>query len=79
LTSYDTSLIVPNPNAYLFWDGVHPTATVHAILAERARMLLVGLPGDHNAAESVTFVRPKVARLAIAWREGPKIRKTRPP
>ena len=35
--SYDTSQIVPNPNEYIFWDDVHPTATVHAVLAERAR------------------------------------------
>ena len=46
--SYDTSQIVPNPNEYIFWDDVHPTATVHAVLAERARMLLLGLPGDYN-------------------------------
>jgi phospholipase/lecithinase/hemolysin len=46
--SYDTSQIVPNPNEYLFWDDVHPTATVHAILAERARALLMTLPGDYN-------------------------------
>jgi phospholipase/lecithinase/hemolysin len=47
-SSYNTSQIVPNPNQYLFWDEVHPTATVHAVLAERARMLLLGLPGDYN-------------------------------
>ena len=46
--SYNTGQIVPNANEYMFWDEVHPTATVHAILAERARMLLEGLPGDYN-------------------------------
>ena len=39
---------MPNPNEYLFWDDVHPTATVHAILAERAFELLTVLPGDYN-------------------------------
>ncbi len=52
-SSYDTSQIVPNPNEYLFWDEVHPTATVHAVLAERARMLLLGLPGDYNQSGGV--------------------------
>jgi len=47
-SSYDTSQIVSNPNEYLFWDEVHPTATVHAILAERAFELLTALPGDYN-------------------------------
>ncbi len=46
--SYNTSQIAANANEYLFWDEVHPTATVHAVLAERARMLLSGLPGDYN-------------------------------
>ena len=46
--SYNTSQIVPHPNEYLFWDEIHPTATVHAVLAEQARMLLLGLPGDYN-------------------------------
>ena len=33
---YLKSRIVDNPNAYLFWDDIHPTATAHAALAERA-------------------------------------------
>ena len=47
-SSYNTSQIAANANEYLFWDEVHPTGTVHALLAERARMLLLGLPGDYN-------------------------------
>jgi len=50
--SYDISLIVPNPEAYLFWDDVHPTATGHALLAdafltaipEPSALALVALP-----------------------------------
>jgi phospholipase/lecithinase/hemolysin len=44
---YNKSKIVPNPNQYVFWDDVHPTATVHAILAQDALHLLT-LPGDFN-------------------------------
>ena len=31
-SSYDTSKIAPNANQYMFWDDLHPTATVHAEL-----------------------------------------------
>ncbi len=46
-TSYDTSQLVPNPNQYLFWDDLHPTAAVHLILGHRALDLFLP-PGDYN-------------------------------
>jgi thermolabile hemolysin len=46
-TSYDTSQLAPNPNEYLFWDDLHPTAAVHLILAHRALDLFFP-PGDYN-------------------------------
>lgn len=46
-SSYNTGQLVPNPNQYLFWDDLHPTAAVHAILAQRA-LDLYRLPGDFN-------------------------------
>jgi hypothetical protein len=60
-TSYNTSQIVANPNQYLFWDDLHPTAAVHAILAQRA-LDLFRLPGDFNHDNVVN------AADYIAWR-----------
>ena len=62
-TSYDTSKIAANANQYLFWDDLHPTATVHAILAQRA-LDLFRLPGDFNHDNVVN-----AADYAV-WREG---------
>jgi phospholipase/lecithinase/hemolysin len=62
-TSYNTSLIVPNPNQYMFWDDLHPTQTVHAILAQRA-LDLFRLPGDFNQDNVVNGAD------YILWRKG---------
>jgi phospholipase/lecithinase/hemolysin len=45
-SSYNTNQIAPNADEYLFWDDLHPTATVHAALAKRA--LAVVSRGDFN-------------------------------
>jgi phospholipase/lecithinase/hemolysin len=63
-SSYDRSQIAPNANQYLFWDDLHPTATVHSILGVRALALVDGVPGDFNADGHVN-----AADLA-AWRQG---------
>jgi phospholipase/lecithinase/hemolysin len=34
--SYNTSLVVPNPDQYLFWDDLHPTRAGHALLGAAA-------------------------------------------
>jgi thermolabile hemolysin len=52
-SSYNTSLIAPNASQYLFWDDLHPTATVHSILATRALALVDGVPGDFNADAAI--------------------------
>jgi phospholipase/lecithinase/hemolysin len=62
-TSYNTSLIAPNANQYLFWDELHPTATVHAILAQRA-LDLFRLPSDFNRDNIVD------GSDYVLWRKG---------
>jgi hypothetical protein len=46
-TSYNTSQIAPNVSQYLFWDDLHPTTTVHAILSQRVLSLTL-MRGDYN-------------------------------
>ena len=49
LSVVDTACIMPNqppfecrmPDEFLFWDGIHPTAAVHAIIAQQAAVLLI--------------------------------------
>jgi len=49
LSVVDRACIMPNtppfeckaPDEYLFWDGIHPTKAVHAIVAQDAAMMLV--------------------------------------
>jgi phospholipase/lecithinase/hemolysin len=38
--------VVPNPNGYVFWDGVHPSARAHAIIGNAAALLVVPEPGS---------------------------------
>lgn len=45
---YNRKRIVAHPEQYLFWDTIHPTATIHAILGDYANALLTGLPGDFD-------------------------------
>jgi phospholipase/lecithinase/hemolysin len=59
---YDTGLIADNVHDYLFWDDLHPTETVHAILAERVQMFLA-TPGDFNRDNSTD------AADYVAWRK----------
>ena len=52
----------PNAHEYVFWDDLHPTATVHAILAERVQMQLA-TPGDFNRDNTTD------AADYVAWRK----------
>jgi phospholipase/lecithinase/hemolysin len=48
--SYNTSLIVPNPDQYLFWDDLHPTRAGHALLGQAA---LAAVPEPSSLAPLV--------------------------
>jgi phospholipase/lecithinase/hemolysin len=63
-SSYNTNQIAANANQYLFWDDLHPTATVHAALAQAALDLLLSTPGDFNNDGSVD------AADYVVWRDG---------
>ena len=62
-SSYNTSQLAPNPNQYLFWDDLHPTTAVHAILGQRV-LDLFRLPGDFNHDDLVDSAD------YIMWRNG---------
>jgi len=62
-TSYNISQIAANPNEYLFWDELHPTARVHAILGQRAVQMFYS-PGDFNHDSKVD------AADYLVWRKG---------
>ena len=62
-SSYNASQIVANPNQFMFWDDLHPTAAVHALLARRALDLFL-LPGDFNHDNLVN------AADYVVWRNG---------
>jgi hypothetical protein len=61
-STYDRNQIAPNANEYLFWDDLHPTATVHAALAQRA-LALFEMPGDYNQNGAVD------AADYVVWRD----------
>ena len=48
--AYDTSLLVPDPDHYLFWDDLHPTRAGHALLG---RASLVAVPEPSSLAPIV--------------------------
>ena len=39
-TGGQTPIVCSNPNEYLFWDGEHPTAKVHAVYASEGESLI---------------------------------------
>jgi hypothetical protein len=56
--SYNSSNVVPNPDEYLFWDGVHPTRAMHAHLADAIYEFLTApevLAGDFNGDNMVNL------------------------
>jgi len=40
ITPRDAPFACTNPDEFLFWDGIHPTAAVHAVIAQRVASVL---------------------------------------
>ena len=67
--------VAPNPDQYLFWDGVHPTQTVHKIVGDAAFALL-SVPerrdldppatGRRGEADLALFPVPEPSALSMA-------------
>jgi phospholipase/lecithinase/hemolysin len=57
--SYNTSLIVSNPDQYLFWDELHPTRVGHALLGQAA---LAAVPEPSSLAPIVLGMLGLLAR-----------------
>ncbi|HYO80976.1 MAG TPA: SGNH/GDSL hydrolase family protein [Bryobacteraceae bacterium] len=61
--------VCSNPDEYLFWDGFHPTAAAHEILAERFEAAVVPEPG------TVVLVLGGIGAAAVARRVRPGLRR----
>jgi len=40
ITPHEAPFACTNPDEFLFWDGIHPTAAVHAVIAQRVASVL---------------------------------------
>lgn len=68
-SSYNTNQIAPNAHEYLFWDDLHPTATVHAALARAMLDSLLAQPGDFDKDGDVDAADYVVWRAEIGTLE----------
>ena len=58
-------VVAANPDQYLFWDGVHPTETVHQLLGNDAFAVITAVPEPSSLTLGVIAA---TIGLASAWR-----------
>jgi phospholipase/lecithinase/hemolysin len=71
---YNRNRIVSNPDSYLFWDDIHPTAAAHAVLAERALAAVrhpadFDFDGDVNGLDFMLWQSDSSIGLLSDWEE----------